>query len=164
LRVSRMQQTSYSGRCQCVGAGACHIPSPQYLPFMFRTLLSGLLLLAFAAEASAQTTPPPAPASVRHTTQQTTTKRTASNPRRTTVRKTSTQKVGIGTPSQRTGAVVRTRPVADAPNPASGKGQGVYAAPGEPVDIQNGATMGYDGAAPRRTKAKTTTTLTPTPR
>lgn len=131
---------------------------------MFRTLLSGLLLLAFAAEVSAQTTPPPAPATVRHTTQQTTKRTTTSKPARTTVRKASTRKVGVGTPAKRTGAVVTRRgTAAAAPDPASGKGQGVYAAPGEPVNIQNGATMGYDGAAPRRAKAKTTT-LTPTPR
>ena len=127
---------------------------------MFRTLLSCLLLLALAAEASAQATPP-APATVRHATQQTTTHRTTTKPRRTTVRKTSTKKVGLATPARRPGAVVvrSQRAAVTAPGPASGKGQGVYAAPGEPVDIQNGATMGYDGAAPRR--AKTTTTLTP---
>ena len=76
---------------------------------MFRNRLAGLLLLAFAAEASAQTIPPGPP------------------------------------------------PIA--PAPASAKGQGVYAAPGEPIDVQHGATMGDDGAAPRR--AKPTTTLPP---
>ena len=118
---------------------------------MFRTLLSCLLLLAFAAESSAQTT---APATVRHTTQQKTTTRhtTTSKPRRTTVRKTSTKKVGMIAPA--------TRPVAAAAvsSPASGQGHGVYAAPGEPVNIQSGATTGYDGAAPRRAKASTTLT------
>lgn len=122
---------------------------------MFRTLLSCLLLLAFAAEASAQTTPP-APVAVRHTTQQkTTTRRTTRKPRRTTVRTTSTKKVGMATPTARPNAVVRNQPAAD---PASGQGQGVYAAPGEPVIIQSGATTGYDGAAPRRAKASTTLT------
>lgn len=129
---------------------------------MLRTLLACLLLLAFAADASAQTAPP-APAAVRHTTQQktTTTRRTPAKPRRTTVRKTSTKKVGMAAPATRTGAVVRSQSAAAAPDPASGKGQGVYAAPGEPVDIQNGATTGYDGAAPRRAKTSTSTTLTP---
>ena len=133
---------------------------------MFRTLLSCLLLLALAAEASAQATPPAPATTVRHATQQTTTHRTTSKPRRTTVRKTSTKKVGLATPAKRPGAVVvrSQRATAAAPDPASGKGQGVYAAPGEPVDIQNGATMGYDGAAPRRAKAKPNSTLTPTPR
>lgn len=126
---------------------------------MLRSLLSGLLLLAFAAEASAQATPP---ATVRHTTQQQTTRRTTSKPGRTTVRKSSTKKMGLATPANRTGAVVTRNRAAAAPEPASGKGQGVYAAPGEPVNIQ-GATSGYDGAAPRRAKAKTSTTLTPTP-
>ena len=133
---------------------------------MFRTLLSCLLLLAFAAGASAQTTPPasatpPAPATMRHTTQQkTTAHRTTSKPRHTTVRKTSTKKVGMAPPASHPGAVVsRQRAAAAAPDPASGKGQGMYAAPGESVNIQSGATTGYDGAAPRR--AKTTTTLTP---
>lgn len=130
---------------------------------MFRTLLSCLLLLAFATEASAQTTPltPPAPAPMRHTTQQkTTTHRTTSKPRHTIVRKTSTQKVGMAAPATRPGAEdSRQRAATATPGSASGKGQGMYAAPGEPVDIQNGATTGYDGAAPRR--PKTTTTLTP---
>lgn len=119
---------------------------------MFRTLLSCLLLLAFAAESSAQT---PAPATVRHTTQQKTTTRrsTTSKPRRTTVRRTSTKRVGMVAPATRPVAVA-----APASSPASGKGQGVYAAPGEPVNIQSGATTGYDGAAPRRTKASTTLT------
>lgn len=130
---------------------------------MFRTLFSCLLWLAFATEASAQTTPPapPVPAPMRHTTQQkTTTHRTISKPRHTTVRKTSTQKVGMAAPATRPGAGGSCqRAAAAAPDPASGKGQGMYAAPGEPVDIQNGATTGYDGAAPRR--PKTTTTLTP---
>lgn len=98
---------------------------------------------------------------MRHTTQQkTTTSRAVSKPARTTVRKTSSKKVGMATPATRPGAVVRSQR-AVAPDPASGKGQGVYAAPGEPVDVQNGATVGYDGAAPRRAKTKTTTTLTP---
>ena len=129
---------------------------------MLRNLLSGLLMLAFAAEASAQTTPP-GPPPMRHTTQQTT-HRTTSKPGRTTVRKTSTKKVGLGAPAKRTGAVVtrRKNTAAVAPDPASGKGQGVYAAPGKPVNIQSGATMGYDGSARRR--AKTNTTITPTPR
>ena len=129
---------------------------------MFRTLLSCLLLLAFATEASAQTTPPTPPvlAPMRHTTQQkTTTHRTTSKPRHTIVRKTSTQKVGMAAPATRPGAEDSRQRAAAAPDPASSKGQGMYAAPGEPVDIQNGATTGYDGAAPRR--PKTTTTLTP---
>lgn len=126
---------------------------------MFRLLLTCLFLMACAAEASAQNTPP-GPPPLRRTTQTTTSK-----PRSTTVRKTSTQKVGMATPAQPAGAVVgRRQNPAATPDPASGKGQGVYAAPGEPVDIQNGATIGYDGAAPRRAKTKTTTTLTPTPR
>ena len=123
---------------------------------MFRTVFSCLLLLAFAAEASAQTAPP-APATVRHTTQQKTiTRRTTRKPRRTTVRKTSIQRVGVAAPAARSGAVVRSQQAA---THAPASGQGVYAAPGEPVHIQSGATTGYDGAAPRR--AKTSTTLTP---
>ena len=125
---------------------------------MFRTLFFALMLLAFAAEVSAQTTPT---ATVRHTTQQkTTTRRTINKPRRTTVRKTSTKKVSMAPPAVRSGVVV-SRQNAATPDPASGKGQGMYAAPGEPVDIQNGATTGYDGAARRRTRTKTATTLTP---
>ena len=142
---------------------ACFIYSPYRFRLMFRTLLTGLLLLAFVAEVSAQTAPT-APATVRHTTQQkTTTHRTTAKPRRTTVRKTSTRKVGMVAPSTRPGAVVvrQQRAAAAISDPASGKGQGVYAAPGEPVNIQSGATTGYDGAAPRRAKAATT--LTPTP-
>ena len=122
-----------------------------------------LLLLAFAADASAQTTPP-APATVRHTTQQQTTTRRTTSKSRTTVRKTSSKKVGMAKPATRQRAVVRSQRAAVVPDPASGKGQGMYAAPGEPVDIQRGATMGYDGPARRRAKAKTNTTLTPTPR
>ena len=125
---------------------------------MFRTLLSCLFLLAFVADASAQT---PAPATVRRTTRQkTTTRRTTRKPRRTTVRKTSTNKLGMAAPASRTGAgAPRERAAVATPGPAGSKGQGVYAAPGEPVGPPNGATMGYDGAAPRR--AKTSTTLTP---
>ena len=124
---------------------------------MSRILLSGLLALAFMAEVAAQTITP-APATTRRTTEQTT--RRTSKPGQTKVRKTSTKKVGMMAPTGRPAAVVRRQKAAAAPDPASGKGQGVYAAPGEPVDIQGRATMGYDGAAPRR--AKTSTTLTPT--
>ena len=125
---------------------------------MFRTLLSCLFLLAFLADASAQTL---APATIRRTTQQkTTTRRTIRKPRRATVRKTSTNKVGMALPAVRPGAgAPRERAAVATPGPASSKGQGVYAAPGEPVGVPSGATMGYDGAAPRR--AKTSTTLTP---
>ena len=114
---------------------------------MYRSLLSCLLLLALAAEVSAQTT-------------QQTTRRSTSKPGQTTVHKTSTKKVGMASPAARPGAVVRRQETA-ASDPASNKGQGVYAAPGEPVDVQGRATMGYDGAAPRRAKAKPATTLTP---
>ena len=123
---------------------------------MMRTLLPGLFLLAFAADASAQTTPP-GPPPLRRTTQQTTTRRTT-KPGQTKVRKTSTSKMGVMAPKGRTAAVVQRQNAAAAPDPASGKGQGVYAAPGEPVDIQGRATMGYDGAAPRGTKKSTTLT------
>ena len=144
-----------------MGLAAVFLHLYSFCP-MLRTLLSCLLLLAFAADASAQTTPP-APATVRHTTQQkTTTRRASSKPRRTTVRKTSTKKVGMAAPAKRTGAVVvRSRNTAVALDPASGQGQGAYAAPGEPITAQSGATTGYDGAAPRRAKTKTSTTLTP---
>ena len=123
---------------------------------MVRNLLSCLFLLAFAAEASAQATPP-APAPMRRTTQQKTTRRTTSKPRRTTVRKTSTKKVGMAAPATRPGASRRQAAMATS-DPANGKGQGVYAAPGQPVNVQSGATTGYDGAAPRRAKASTTIT------
>ena len=130
---------------------------PLFLRFMFRTLLFCLFLLAFAADASAQT---PAPATVRRTIQQkTTTRRTTRKPRRTTMRKTSTNKVATTLPAVRPGAgATRERTAVATPGPASSKGQGVYAAPGEPVGVPNGATMGYDGAAPRRAKASTTLT------
>jgi hypothetical protein len=128
---------------------------------MFRFLLSGLLVLACAADALAQTTPPAPATTTRHTTQHTT-RRTTSMPRRTTVRKTTTKKVGVLAPTARPAAVVQRQTAAA--DPASGKGQGVYAAPGEPVNIKSGATMGYDGPAARRAKTKTATTLTPTPR
>ena len=123
---------------------------------MSRILLSGLLALAFIAEAAAQTT---TPAATRRTTQQTT--RRTTKPGQTKVRRTSTRKVGVMAPSGRPAAVVQRQNAAA--DPASGKGQGVYAAPGEPVDIQNRATMGYDGAAPRRTKKSTTLTPTTAP-
>jgi hypothetical protein len=132
---------------------------------MSRTLLAGLSLLAVAATASAQTTNPPAPATIHHTTsQKTTTRRTTAKPARTTVRKSTSKKVGMVAPANRGAAVVSRQWAATAPKPASGKGQGVYAAPGEPVDIQNAATMGYDGAAPRRAKTTTTTSNTLAPR
>jgi hypothetical protein len=111
---------------------------------MFRFLLSGLLVLACAADALAQTTPPAPATTTHHTTQHT------------------TKKVGVLAPTARPAAVVQRQTAAA--DPASGKGQGVYAAPGEPVNIKSGATMGYDGPAARRAKTKTATTLTPTPR
>ncbi len=131
---------------------------------MFRFLLSGLLVLACAADALAQTTPPAPATTTRHTTQQTTRRTTTSTPRRTTVRKTNTKKVGVLAPTARPAAVVQRPATAATPDPTSGQGQGVYAAPGEPVNIKSGATMGYDGPAARRAKTKTSTTLTPTPR
>lgn len=154
-----MQCAGCSERCLTAGL---ELVFPFYIQrFMSRILLSGLLALAFIAEAAAQTTPPPGPPPLRRTTQQTT--RRITKPSQTKVRTTSTSKVGVMAPKGRTAAVMQRQNAAAAPDPASGKGQGVYAAPGEPVDIQNHATMGYDGAAPRRTKKSTTLTPSTTP-
>ncbi|MDQ2772532.1 MAG: hypothetical protein M3Y54_18750 [Bacteroidota bacterium] len=131
---------------------------------MFRTLFSCLLLLALAAGASAQTTP------VTHTmtAHKKTTVHHPAAKSRTTVRKTSTRKVGATTPAKRsttaaaTSGTSRMGGATGSTANADGQGQGVYAAPGEPVIIQTTPVSGYDGpAAGRHKTTKTSTTLNP---
>lgn len=123
---------------------------------MFRTLFPCLLLLALAASASAQTTPVTHPTA----THKKTTVRHPAAKSRTTVRKTSTKKVGTTAPA--TSDTSRMGEATGSTASADGKGQGVYAAPGEPVIIQTTPVQGYDGPATGHGKTKKTpTTLNP---
>ena len=136
---------------------------------MLRSLLSCLLVLALTAQASAQT--PPSATTTKHTTaaHQKTTVRHPAAKRRTTVRKVSTKKMGASTQVRvapasgaATAATSRMDGASGSHANADGKGQGVYAAPGEPVNLQTTPTSGYDGPATGHSKtSKAPTTLTP---
>jgi hypothetical protein len=147
-----------------------------FLPLMFRTLFSLLLAAIVVAEAAAQTTPTNTTAATSSTT--TVIKKNAPakpRPVRTTTRKKSTKRVGNPkTSTKRTITVLPAPPenrpfrkdigpngngsVGSTAN-ADGKGQGVYAAPGQPVNVQSTKVEGYDGPAPK--PAKSENTLTP---
>ena len=114
---------------------------------MTRSVLSLLLALAITAAASAQT-----PSATKAATRKTTPKKAVM--RNTTA---SSAPAGMGVRTKigpgGNGAVGSTAP-------ADGKGQGVYAAPGMPVNIDNPKKVeGYNGPAP--TRPKSGTTLTP---
>lgn len=137
---------------------------------MIRSLLTGLLTLAFAAAATAQTTP----VTTTTATSTTVTKKAPQPARTATTRKTATRKrpAKIKATKKSTSVVLPARAEAEPQRvgphgggtvgshaSADGAGQGVYAAPGAPVDVQQGKVESYDGPAPKR--GKTQTTLTP---
>lgn len=138
---------------------------------MFRTLLSFLLLLAVAAETSAQTTPAGATTTTATKTTartRTTTRRPVKKARRTMVRKTTTRRVGATSAPARPAVAERTA-IGPGGNGAVGssatadsKGENVYAAPGMPVNVQTGKVESYNGRpAGERAPAKGNSTLTP---
>lgn len=122
---------------------------------MFRTLLSLVVALTIVAKASAQTAPA-------GTTKKTAVHRSATKKTTFTTRKTTNTTSQPAAPEYGTrtdigpggnGAVGSTES-------ADGKGQGVYAAPGMPVNVDNPKKVeGYNGPAP--TKPRSGTTLTP---
>ena len=139
---------------------------------MFRTLLSFLLVLAVAAETSAQTTAPTGATTttaIKTTTARTrtTTRRPVKKARRTTVRKTTTRRVGATTsPAPAAGERTAIGPggngAVGSSATADSKGENVYAAPGMPVHVQSGKVEAYNGrAAGERAPAKGSSTLTP---
>lgn len=132
---------------------------------MFRTLLTLLVALAIAAEASAQS----APAATTKTTVRTKTavRRPAAKTKRTTTHKaTKTVRTANTTaqPAPEYGTRTDIGPggngATGSTESADGKGQGVYAAPGMPVNVDNPKKVeGYNGPAPAR--PRNGTTLTP---
>ena len=138
---------------------------------MFRTLLSFLLLLAVAAETSAQTTPAGATTTTATKTTtartRTTTRRPVKKARRTIVRKTTTRSVGAtSSPAPAAGERTAIGPggngAVGSSATADSKGENVYAAPGMPVHVQTGKVEPYNGrAAGERAPAKGSSTLTP---
>ncbi len=140
---------------------------------MFRILFSLLLILALGAGATAQTAPAPGPTASPKTTTRTTTTthRPVKKARRTTIRKTTVKRLGAATNTTPAPAPAPASPavgasggngVTGSTEGADGKGQGSYAAPGMPIDVQSGKVESYNGPAPsERTRAKKSTTLAP---
>lgn len=141
---------------------------------MFRLLFSLLLILALGAGAMAQTAPVDRPTASPKTTTRTTTTTThrpVKKARRTTIRKTTVKRLGAATNTTPAPAPAPASPavgasggngVTGSTEGADGKGQGSYAAPGMPIDVQSGKVESYNGPAPgERTRAKKSTTLAP---
>ncbi|MGY3091199.1 hypothetical protein ACVWYF_004265 [Hymenobacter sp. UYAg731] len=119
---------------------------------MIRSVLALLLALTVAAGASAQT----APATKTATRKTTITRKTT--PKRAVVRNTTASPA----PAE-TGGRTKTGPAGNgsvgSTESADGKGQGVYAAPGMPVNVSDPKKVkSYDGPASSRTKSRTTLT------
>ena len=117
---------------------------------MFRTLFTILVGLALVGEATAQTTPARKAPTTKGAAPRKATGSTTAQARRPAARPmTGRDDIGPGG----NGAVGSTEA-------ADGKGQGVYAAPGMPVNVDNPKKVeGYNGPAP--TRARRGTTLTP---
>ena len=114
---------------------------------MIRAVLTLILALAVAAEASAQNAPATKAAAHRTAPKQAVVRNTTARP--APAETGGRTKIGPGG----NGAVGSTES-------ADGKGQGVYAAPGMSVKVDNPKNVGgYNGPAP--TRPKSSTTLTP---
>ncbi|GAB3875743.1 hypothetical protein GCM10028824_31890 [Hymenobacter segetis] len=119
---------------------------------MIRSVLTLILALAIAAEASAQTAPATKTAARKTTTT-----------RKTTAKKMVTRNTTARPAPAETGGRTKTGPAGNgsvgSTESADGKGQSVYAAPGMPVNVDNPKKVeGYNGPAPARTKSRTTLT------
>jgi hypothetical protein len=114
---------------------------------LLRSFFSPLLVLAVVASAAAQTAP------VKKTT-----KTRATTTRSTTMQNQAATKP---TPGGRNDIGPGGNGAVGSTESADGKGQGVYAAPGMPVNVDNPKKVeGYNGPAPT-TKSRTGTTLSP---
>ena len=105
---------------------------------MFRSLLLATLVLAAGATASAQTAPAKRP----------TAKPVAHKPKVT--RKTA----AVIRPAKPDGPAPTVQRPGGSTATADGKGQGVYAAPGEAVQVQTGQVESYRGEAPSQNPRK----------
>lgn len=130
---------------------------------MFRTLFSGLLLLAVVAEAAAQTTPTGSTTAAAKTT---TRRPTSTAPRPATAKTAGATSKKMArspeptAPRQKIGP--RGNGAVGSGESADGKGQGMYAAPGTPVNVSDPKQVSsYDNKPAGKLNRTTGSTITP---